>query len=129
MKRNFKRFAKILLGFFAALAIVGAFINWRSNAKFEAAISAIRDVGAPVSLLALEPEFVPAEDNAATYLMPVTADANKLINDIYPIANADDFTWPIGLSESQTQQFATALDAYPQVLPAIEKASLCKHLA
>ncbi len=128
MKRYFKRIAKILLGFFAALALVGAFVNWRSNAKFEAAISAIRDVGAPVSLLALEPEFVPAEDNAATYLMPVTADANKLINDIYPIANADDFTWPIGLSENQTQQFATAQDAYPQVLPAIEKASLCKHL-
>ena len=128
MKRNFKRIAKILLGLLAALVLVGAFVSWRSHAKVEAALSAIRDTGAPVSLADLEPDLVPVEDNAATYLTPVIADANKLAIELYPIANADDFTWRNGLSESQIQQCAKALDAYPQVASAIERASQCKHL-
>jgi hypothetical protein len=127
MKR-IKQFAIVIFGLLATVAIVFAMLWWRSNAKVEAAISTLRDAGEPVCLADLEPDLIPGDENAATYLVPIAADAEKLVSELYPIANPDDFTWRVGLSEIQVQKSAEILNAFPQVPAGIEKASQCNRL-
>lgn len=92
------------------------------------AIRRIRNAGDPVSLLDLKPKLVSPYDNAATYLDSIADDAATLYSKINPYTHADQFSWRIGLNESETKKIEEAFAVYPQVNTRLDKAAECTEL-
>lgn len=91
-------------------------------------IRRIRIAGDPVSLLDLKPKPVSPDENAMTYLNLIADDAGKLYQEIYPYANADDFSWRTVLNETQIKKSEEGFAAYPRVNEMLELASQCTEL-
>lgn len=125
-----KRILKIALITVTILLVVGAGFTWRAHAQMEQAIAQLREDGHPVTLQDLKRD-VPAEENAATYLFPVAAEAEELYSRIYPFAhaNVDDFDWKNGLTDEQVAKTAEGFDAFPRVLEALDQAAECRESA
>ncbi len=129
MKRRLKQLFKILLALVAIVVIVAAFLSWRSFAAVEAALKPIRDSGEPVSIADLKPAPVADDENAATYLAPIIQETQQVVNEAYPVAFAEDFSWRTGLTQDQTAKLRTILDAHPDLAGQVTKASRCAQLA
>jgi hypothetical protein len=117
-----KRIVRFLIALTAILLLIATVFSWRSHAQLESWIEERREAGEPVTVADLEPKDLDPAANAATYLVRVSGDADKLWRELEPIAYADDFSWRTGLSEEQNQQAVEAIDAYPEVFAAIERA-------
>lgn len=115
MKRRLIRLFKVLMAVISILIIVAAFLSWQSFAAIEAALKPLRDRGEPVSIADLKPDPVADDENAATYLTPIMKEAEQFVNEAYPIAYAEDFSWRTGLTPDQTTQMRTLLDAHPDL--------------
>ncbi|TWU16326.1 hypothetical protein [Allorhodopirellula heiligendammensis] len=129
MKRRLVRFFKILLCLTAVVIIVAAFFCWRSFAAVEAALAPVRERGEPVSIADLRPAPVADDDNAATYLTPINQEIGQVVNEVYPIAFDEDFSWQTGLTSDHSTKLKTILDAHPHLADPIAKASRCSQLA
>ena len=77
----------------------------------------------------LEPTPVPPAENAATYLMRISSDAQKLYAEIAPSVHAEDYHLRIGLTADQIKAVEEAFQSYPDVLPALAKAANCSQYA
>lgn len=108
------------------LLIAGAGWRWWSLAQLEQRLTAIREAGDPVSLADLQRDPVPPQDNAATYLARVSDDANKLFVELEPILYREDFNFREELTPEELAGVEEAFAAYPQVLPAMERAAGAK---
>ncbi len=96
--------------------------------QHSSAIRRIRNAGDPVSLLDLKPKLVSPYDNAATYLDSIADDAAKLYSKIFPYSHADQFSWRIGLSQSETKKIEEGFASYPRVNAMLDKAAECTEL-
>lgn len=129
MKRRLKRIFKVLLILIAIVVIVAAFLSWRSLAAVETALESIRERGEPVSIADLKPEPVADGENAATYLAPIAQEIQQVVDEAYPVALAEDFSWRTGLTQDQTAQLRTILDAHSDLAGQLTEASHCEKLA
>lgn len=111
------------------LLIVAAALRWWSLAQLERRLAQLREEGDPVSLADLATEPVTPRDNAATYLARVGDDAAKLSAELEPILRREDFNLREGLTEEELAAAEEAFQAYPQVMPAMEKAANAKSHA
>ena len=125
---RFRKIAKFAAVLAVMLTVFVAILIWRDSAKQNALISPIRDAGAPVSIADLRPDQVDADENAATFLMPVSSDLTTLVFEIYPIAMAEDFDAATGLTDQQRQQAETLITAHANIDKAMHRASQCKTL-
>jgi hypothetical protein len=125
MKR-LRKLAKI--AFISAIVLAGCvtFLVWRDSAKRNAAISSIREAGDPVSIAELRPDEVAPSENAATHLMPILDDLEKLVSEIYPIALAEEFDWKSGLTGDQQEKSEAILATHAKVNEALQLASRCE---
>ncbi len=129
MTKRLKRFLKVILALVAMVVNVGAFWSWRAFAKVEDALEPIRERGEPVSIADLEPAPVADDENAATYLLPINQEIEQFVNEAYPIAYAEDFSWHTGLTDEQTARMQALLDAHPDLANQLTQASTCLRLA
>jgi hypothetical protein len=122
---NWKRITKIvLLGSMIVLIIVAGW-SWRVQAQLKQRILAVRATGAPVSMADLQPSPVSPAENAATYLLRVMEDAARLVGELGSIVDRENFNWRMGLTDEQITAAEEAFAAYPNVLPALERAAEC----
>ncbi|WP_372723552.1 hypothetical protein [Novipirellula sp.] len=129
MKHRLKQFFKVSIALIAVLIGVAGFLSWRSYAEVEAALKPIRDRGEPVSLANLRTAAVAEDENAATYLKPIAAEVEQVVNEAYPIAYPDDFSWRHGLAEGQIATLRQIFDAHPHLPDQLALASHCNSLA
>ena len=129
MKHRLKQFFKVSIALIAVLIMVVAFFSWRSFAEVEAALKPIRDRGEPVSLANLRTDAVVDDENATTYLKPITTEIEQVVNEAYPIAYPEDFSWRHGLAEEQIAKLRQIFDTHPHLPGEISLASHCDNLA
>ena len=129
MKHRLKQFFKVSIALIAILVMVVAFFSWRSYAEVEAALKPIRDRGEPVSLANLRAAAVAEDENAATYLKPIADEVEQVVNEAYPIAYPDDFSWRHGLAEGQIAKLRQIFDAHSHLPNQLALASHCNRLA
>ncbi len=127
MKR-LRKLAKLAAISALVLSAILAVIIWRDSAKREAMISSIREAGDPVSITDLRPTDVASEENAATYLTPVTEDLQTLVFKIYPFVFPEAFDRQSGLTDQQRAESEKLFAAHTKVDEAIQRASQCKAL-
>jgi len=128
-----KRTVIAALTAFAVLLIVVAVLNWRASRRLERRIIAIRAAGDPVTLADLAGEPVPSEQNAETYLRRVDDDVAAMSKELYVLYSQPDAYYVNGqadgkLNEAGAELVRAAFAAYPEVVPAIEKAVACQEL-
>lgn len=109
----------------ALWAILIVALSWPSN-RLERQIAAIRAAGDPVRLIDLAGEPVPPEQNGATYLRRAQKDADSLYKELTPLLE-DGNIWERRPTEGELAKFASAWDAYPDILPLLEQAAACEH--
>ncbi|HBO43137.1 MAG TPA: hypothetical protein DD670_04220 [Planctomycetaceae bacterium] len=83
----------------------------------------IRAAGDPVSLADLEPEPIPPEQNAATYLRRARDDLRAIEQEIVKAERADSDS--DRQSPAVLEAMRSALAAYPEVVPLLEQAAEC----
>ncbi len=118
-----QKFAKFAALVATLLAVVAGALIWRDSARRDAVVAPLRAAGDPVSIADLEPPDVPAAENAATYLMPVSKELETLVGEIYLQAFPEAFDPSQRLSTEQLRKSREFLSAHPQVKAAITNAS------
>jgi len=121
-----KRILKFTVLGVVILLIVAAGWRWWSLAQLEQRLAAIREAGDPVSLADLQPDPVPPQGNAATYLARVSDDADKLWIELDPILYRVDLNAREKVTPEELAAVEEAFAAYPQVLAAMEQAAGAK---
>jgi hypothetical protein len=104
--------------------MANAWFVWTSDARLEAQLAAIRAAGEPLSLAELAREPIPPEQNAATFLRRAKADAEAMLNELWKVYEARQIPGP-PLSPEEQKTFRAAFDAYPKVIPLLERAAAC----
>ncbi|HLA83178.1 MAG TPA: hypothetical protein VJL29_00160 [Thermoguttaceae bacterium] len=113
-------------GLVAILLIVNAYFVWTTGARLERELAKIRAAGDPTSLADLQPDPIPPEQNAATYLRRAKDDLKAIDHEIYTAAKAAGNDWDCPAVHKAT---LAAIAAYPKVLPLLEKAADCPGYA
>lgn len=127
MKR-LRKLAKVVALVAVVLLVFVVVFIWQNSVKRNAAVTPIREAGDPISIAELRPNDVVPESNAATYVLPVSEDLQKLVNDIYPIAFADDYDAKSGLTDKQRQEARELFAAHAKVDEAMLRVSHCETL-
>jgi HAMP domain-containing protein len=74
---------------FAVLLIIVGVLNWQANSRLEQQIGEIRAAGEPVTLVDLQGEPVPPDENAVTYLQRVDRQVLAINKELETILNND----------------------------------------
>ncbi len=127
MKR-LKKLAKVITILAIVLAVVVAGLVWQDRINRNALIAPIREAGDPVSIADLRPSDVDANDNAATFLAPVSEAMHKHVNEVYEHAYPENFDQSQGLTDQQRQATESILAKQRSIFDAIEHASQCRIL-
>jgi hypothetical protein len=112
---------------FALMTVVlianGVFV-WRTDARLEAQLSAIRDAGDPVTLADLAPPPVAPTRNAATYLREAEADLAAIEKETKDIPFASQCAGFV-LSAKDQKVVKASLAAHSNVMRLLEQAAAC----
>ncbi len=131
------RFLKLIgLGFLTSIGLVIiwlVFANVQANARLGRNLDALRAAGQPLSLAELAREPISPETNAATYLRRAESDLKAIEKEVSAAIEAtpqdeqDAFYESYGghASPEILIAFRSAVDAYPDVYPLLERASQC----
>lgn len=88
-KRTFKRLgigAGLIVGL---LLLVNAFMSWRVETRFQAKVEAIRAQGDPASIAELNPEPIPADENAAAHMDKLELRLNEFSKEYATFYNSE----------------------------------------
>lgn len=96
--------------------------------RVDIAIQRIREAGDPVTLSDIKPMAIASDENAWTYLNPVSAEAATLVNEFWSYTKGIDFSWRTKWTDEQCLRVEQSFDAHPQVLKMLDKASACTTL-
>jgi hypothetical protein len=132
-------FKRIAIGFgivLGLLLIVNGVLAWMAQHRFDQLIAKLRDAGEPTSLADLAPNPIAPEKNAAVYLQQIEPQLERFVKEhaeFYETAEGIKLNENKikGLLPNRAQQTAIhqILDAFPTILPTIEKASGCERYA
>jgi len=125
LRSNFKRIFLLTAGLIGVLLLCGVAYSWFQHGKLEDRLTVLRETGEPVSIADLKPDIAP-EDNAATHLLPIMKDAEKLYADIESMAHREGITWEEGMTEEEEKKVAAAFEKSADVITAIDAAADCK---
>lgn len=136
-KRGWKYLGIGTVSLVALALIANGFMIWRTDARLQARIDAIRAVGDPATIADLAPEPIPAEQNAAAQidkLVPRLAAFDKELAHFYdrtPIGQAYDAARRRDESPNAEQLAAirAILDKYPDIETGIAAAAACPRYA
>lgn len=135
-KRRLKQLAIGLAIFIALALIANAFMAWRTEARLQAKIAAIRAAGAPASIADLAPKPIPADENAAAYLEKIAPRLDEFGKD-----HGRFFNTPIGKayvesenrgeppSVEQIAAIRAIVEKYPDVEAGLATAADCDQYA
>jgi hypothetical protein len=113
--------ASVLAGLVAILLVVFAIRSYILSSRLEAKLEEIRSEGDPICIADLAPAPTPADQNAAIPLRRIRDDAKAFYQEVKEYHQSDNYA--LGRpNESQLEVLEAALDAYPELVPSIEKA-------
>jgi hypothetical protein len=127
--KNPLRWVELALAAVVATAlIVNAGLVWRSNARLQRKLVAIREAGDPTSLADLEREPLPAAENAATYLGQADANVAAICKAMEqtPGAIPQYSCLPQPDNASAGLAVKRVLDAHPKAIPLLQQAAACR---
>jgi hypothetical protein len=133
-----KRLTKrIAIGFGIVLGmmlVVNGILAWAAHHRFDQKIAELRGAGEPVSLADLAQPPISGEKNAAIYIQQATQQTEKWQQDYYKYEDSpqgklldekeDKGELP---NADEISAIRATVDAYPTVLPVIEKAAACEE--
>ncbi len=124
------RWVEIVLAATVAMAlIVNTWLVWRSGARLERQLAAIRQVGDPTSLADLKPDALLAAENAATYLHQADPDVSTIheamekLPGVFPQPD----TLPQPVTASASHEVKRILQSHPKAIPLLEQAAACRN--
>ncbi len=133
--RNSRRFKRLVIGigvFVGIALVVNGILAWSAQHRLDQRIAELRAAGEPTSLAELAQRPIPPVDNAATYLDPIAAQLQTFSEELAkfydsPLGKKLDNGTSQELLPDPEQRAAVQkiLDAYPEFMPAIEKAAAC----
>lgn len=124
--RRILKWTFIVFGGLLAIILVGnALAVWITGTQLDRELARIRAAGDPVSLADLEPEPIPPERNAATYLRRARDDLRAMDGEITQ-AMVDAPVFDVR-SPSVMRAIRSAVTTYPKVIPLLEQAAACSR--
>jgi hypothetical protein len=124
LKRAAKWTGLALLLVVAVLLIVHSVRLSRSDRRLEEQLAAIREAGEPVQLVDLTAPPIPPEENANTYLRRARQDIESLYEELNPLF-VEGKIWEEPAAEEDVAKILSAWEAYPAILPLLDKAAAC----
>lgn len=103
------------------LLIVFAIRTYVNSTRLNAKLKEIRAAGDPICIADLAPSPIPADQNAAILLRRIRDDANAFYQEVKDYYQSDNYATGRP-TESQLEILEAAFDAYPELVPTIEKA-------
>lgn len=129
------KFAGLFVGALVAVAlVVGGFVNWRSDVRFEQQLSQLRAEGQPVRISDLAGKPIAPEDNAVTYLRRAKDDLEAIQKEVGAAEDAapqaDQEAMDEGrLTPALVGPVRAALEAYPAGVALVLRAADCRDYA
>jgi hypothetical protein len=131
-KRILKWTAVILGALLAVLLIVNAVVTWKTDARLEQQLAAIRDAGDPISLADLARKPIPPDKNAATYISQAQSEMVAIQNEMAQWNDAEkvpDFWEYFGEKQPMPKKMHSAMKAiyaaHPALIRLLQKAVEC----
>jgi hypothetical protein len=118
----------VLVGLVAIGLVANACFIWITDTRLERQLAAIRAAGDPISLADLAPKPIPPEKNAATYFRRAEADIAAIEHEIETpefVALFKETQNPYPIPQKFLKIIRAAFDAYPKVIPLLERAAAC----
>jgi hypothetical protein len=129
-KRGWKRLGIGLASLIAIALIANGFMAWRTEARLQARIAAIRAAGDSASIADLAPKPIPADKNAAAILASVKTQLYQFGHDHAVFNNGPEGenyaaieTQGVPATKEQIETVRKVLDKYPEIGKAISEAS------
>lgn len=135
-KRFWKRSAIVCCLIVALLLIANGIMSWRTEARLQAKLAAIRAAGDPASIAEMAPEPIPDDQNAAAILARIAPRMREFSKDHGAL-----HTGPDGASYAEVETQRTPptadeietvrqmLEQYPDIDRAIAEAAACERYA
>ena len=108
----------------AILLVFNTYYVWSTGARLEKQLAELRAAGDPISLKDLAQPPIPPEKNAATFINRAIADVVAIEKEtlaIFPKTYYPDTE----INPTEQQRLQKVFDAYPNVMPLLEKAAAC----
>ncbi len=112
----------------AILLVIHTVLAWVAGSRLEQRLAAIREAEDPLTVADLAPEPVPSDENAATYLRRARANLRSFESELEDVYVQERFRKG-DLSEDDTATIRSLLEAYPDVIPLIQRAAASGRLA
>lgn len=124
MNKLFLRIGIVIAAIAAILLAVNAFFVWKTGARLESQLAALKAAGEPIALKDLAHAPIPPEKNAATFLRRAHGDLEAIQKELS--AMFPETGIPVEpLSPSQQEKLQKLFEAYPKVMPLLEQAAAC----
>lgn len=121
MGKAIKWAAIVLVGLLVILPVVLVVYAYFFSPRVGAKLEEIRAAGDPTCIADLAPASIPADQNAAIALRRVRDDVNAFEQQMLEYYRSDNYATG-SPNESQLKALEAAFDAYPELIPTIEKA-------
>ncbi|MBN1587998.1 MAG: hypothetical protein JW888_00620 [Pirellulales bacterium] len=121
LKKPLKWTFIILGSLVVVILVVNACFVWTTGSRLERKLAEIRAAGDPTSLADFRPKPVAPEQNAVTYLRRAQEDLKAIEHELTPVVKANDDP----RSRKRLAAIRSAMEAYPEVIPLLEKAANC----
>ena len=124
LKRLLKKLALALGALLIVLLLVNAILVWITGNRLEQRLAALRAAGHPVLLADLQRPALDPEKNAATFLDRAREDMAAFAKETYAVQAKPEYGQH-RLDDADRKTIQAAFDAYPKLLPLLEKAADC----
>jgi hypothetical protein len=130
LKRLLRWAELALAAMVAAILIANAWSVWRSSARLQRRLAAIRAAGDPTSLADLERDPIPAGENAATYLRQADTEISAIFREMRGVPGV--FVRPEDTSPeaaaSTAQAVGRILQTHAEAIRLLQQAAACRDV-